>query len=64
MAKVYFRHLRQLKYCTPRIKAWCQEHNIPITVFRDGIESDELRQTGCSLAIRAADLADNERKSD
>jgi|GEM_PF-3779047 len=60
MAKVYFPHLRKLKYCTPAIKKWCAKHSIPLRSFRDGIESDELRKTGCGLAIKAADLADAE----
>lgn len=62
MAKVYFHHLRKLKYCTPRIKQWCEDHGVPLRSFREGIESDELRKTGCSLAIRAADLADEEAR--
>jgi hypothetical protein len=62
MAKVYFRHLRKLKYCTPRIKQWCVDNDIPLKSFREGIDSDELRKTGCGLAIKAADLADAESR--
>lgn len=62
MAKVYFRHLRKLEYCKPRILQWCNDHNISPKVFRVGIESDELRKTGCGMAIRAADLADDEAR--
>lgn len=60
MAKVYFSHLRKLEYCVPRIRQWCADNGVPIKAFREGIEADELRKTGCGLAIKAADLADAE----
>jgi hypothetical protein len=60
MAKVYFRHLKALKYCTPRIRQWCADHGYAMRMFRAGIEADELRKTGCGMAIKAADLADRE----
>lgn len=63
MAKVYFSHLRKLGYCTPRIKEWCIRYDIPLRSFRDGVPSEKLRDTGCGLAIRAADLADAEEMS-
>lgn len=62
MAKVYFKHLRELEYCAPRIRTWCTRHGIPLRSFREGIDSSVLRETGCGLAIRAANLADNEDK--
>lgn len=60
MAKVYFSHLRKLRYCAPRVRQWCIHNGISLNAFRDGIDSDELRKTGCGLAIKAADLADAE----
>jgi hypothetical protein len=60
LAKVYFRHLRQLEYCSPRIKEWCLKHGVSLRSFRQGIDSLELRKTECPMAIKAAELAEQE----
>lgn len=60
MAKVTFRHLRQLKYCKPRVTEWCAQHGFNIRDFRDGIDADKIRATGCGMAKRAADLAEQD----
>lgn len=60
MALVTFRHLRQLKYCAPGIRRWCERNGFDIHRFREGVPSDELRATGCSLALRAAALAEQD----
>jgi len=60
MAKVTFKHLRQAHFCTPGIRRWCSQHGFMMRDFREGIDSQRLRDTGCGFACRAAELAEQE----
>ncbi|WKE65083.1 hypothetical protein PVT67_15680 [Gallaecimonas kandeliae] len=59
---VTFAQLRRLRYCAPRIRAWCREHGIDARRLREGagIPVSEVRATGCGFAAKAADLAERE----
>lgn len=57
-ALVTFKHLRQLGFCAPGIKRWCQQHNFDARRFREGVPVSELRTFNCDFAQRAADAAE------
>ena len=60
MALVTLKHTRQLGYCVPRLREWCQEHGIDMRELKSGVDSARIRATGDHLAIVAADLAEQE----
>lgn len=57
---VTFKTLRSLKYCAASVKRWCDQHEIDIRRFRDGVPVSEIRATGCPMALAAADKAEQE----
>lgn len=59
---VTFKHLRELNFCAPGIKRWCIKNGLEFKRFRSGVPASELRATGCSFAIKAADLAEAKGK--
>ena len=64
MSLVTFKHLRELGYCVPRLREWCQDNGFVMREFREecGVDAGRLRDTGDPFAIAAADLAEQEQK--
>lgn len=60
MASVTFKHLRQLGYCAPSVRAWCKANGFNIRDFASGVDSRLLRAIGDHHAIAAAALAEQE----
>ena len=60
MALVTFKHLRELGYCVPSLRYWCQEHGVNIREFAAGVDSGRLRAIGDHHAVAAADLAEQD----
>ena len=60
MALVTFKHLRELGYCAPSLRYWCQEHGVDIREFAAGVDSGRLRAIGDHHAVAAANLAEQD----
>lgn len=62
MTRVTFQHLRTIPrargnrgYCRDKSKAWAKRHGIDFKAFvREGIEAEQLEQTGDAFALALA----------
>ncbi|WP_041366504.1 hypothetical protein [Methylophaga frappieri] len=60
MARVYIRHIRQLRYCRDGFLNWGARNGFTLREFRNGVETKALRETGCPFAVAVAELAEKE----
>lgn len=59
--RVYMRHIRQAKLCSPGTRAWFNKYGFNWSAFlSDGIEAERLLETGDPFAKRVVEIARNE----
>lgn len=62
MAKVYWRHGREMGYCAPAMVSFIREQGMNPRDFHEsrGVDSEIMRATGNRFAIAVAELAEKE----
>ena len=61
MVRVYLRHLRALDYCARGSRAFFQRHGWDWHQFlQNGLEAEAFRKTGDAMAMKAAQVAEQE----
>jgi len=58
---VYMRHIRRALMCSRGARHFFERHGLDWPKFlREGIDADELAATGDAMAIRVAEIAEQE----
>jgi hypothetical protein len=63
MVRVYLRHFRALRYCSRGSRQFFERHGWDWHQFlKDGLEAEVFYKTGDAMAIKAAQIAEDESR--